>query len=293
MLFPELSRSDLLFETKGSWYKAGRSQGVYLIDRHDPALKALYAATDRYAEKVNPYFDRSRLTFVCTIKADAALVSDAIRNVTVVGLKATPIAVLFTDDADREKRFFLDLDAERNPAREFAGESELATIEGLTLDESNSPADVMRTYVDAIKRVDMDTWRACYADWKVRATFQDDGQHLYVDRTWITINDRDAVSLWDKSRQRLLEDVYDIEVARVSEPRVVYDASQQPARLHDDDDPEIVEEVQILVDHVTRREETSDSDWEYLTFASATLKRKWTLQRLDDGPWRIVSAQGI
>jgi len=287
VLLPEAGRRDLLFEIKHSWYRFGRYKGNYLVDRHDPAMQPVYAAIDRYAEKVNPFFRRSRLRFVGIIEPRVALVSDAIRNITVVGLWVRPIAALFTDDDDREKRFFIDLDTDRNPSATFAGEADLLALDGLALDDAKTPADVMRVYVDSFKRADIGTWRACYADWKVRATFKDDDRYLYVDRTWIVINDQYAASLWDKSRQRLLDDVYAAEVAQVSPARVVYDADRQPSGVGDEDDPRIVEEVRVIVNHVGKFEGG------YRTFASATLKRKWTLQRLDDGPWRIVDAQGL
>jgi hypothetical protein len=250
-------------------------------------MQMLYAATDRYAEKVNPFFSGSRLRFFGVIDAIPALVSDVVRNTTVVGLTIRPIAALFTDDKDREKQFFLDMRPDRNPQGLFAGEKNLLTLKGLSLAEAEGPDDVMRAYVDAIKRADNKTWRACYADWKVRQTFDQDDTWKYVDRNWFTINDRYAASLWDKSRQRVLTDVHDVEVGSVSEPTIVYDAAQMPSDVSDPEDPKIVKEVQILMNHVGLFETG------YRTFASSTLKRKWTLQRLDDGPWRIISAQGL
>jgi hypothetical protein len=110
---------------------------------------------------------------------------------------------------------------------------------------------------------------------------------LWVDRTWITLNDRDAVSVWDQSRKRLLDDVYGVQVARVSEPRVVYDAAGQLLDTVDEDDPRIVEEVRAVVDHIGKFGE------EFRTFAGNGLHRRWTLQRLDGGPWRIIDGQPV
>jgi hypothetical protein len=55
----------------------------------------------------------------------------------------------------------------------------------------------------------------------------------------------------------------------------------------DDDDPRRVEEVSVRVDHVGRFDDG------FRTFAGAQLHRNWTLERLDDGPWRITSGQPI
>ena len=75
-------------------------------------------------------------------------------------------------------------------------------------------------------------------------------------------------------------------MASVSEPRVVYDASQQPAgRI--DPEPRVVQEVRALVNHIGREGDG------FRTFAGARLHRKWTLERLDDGPWRVTVAQTI
>jgi len=298
---PEIGDRDRLFETQRSWYHfGGSSQGHYLIDRHGTAIRGLYAASDRYVEKVDPFMDGRRVVFVGVVEAEPALVADVVKNVTVVGLRVRPIAARATVDGGG--RFFVDLRHPEGvdpgePAAEdetFAGEAELLGVHRPRLDDGLDPAGVMETFFTCLKVGDMETWKSCFADWKVRQWYYRDAEgqersHLWLDRTWTTVNDRDAMSIWDRSREFLMQHVYDLEVARVSAPRVVYDADAQPADLvaEDDDAPSVVEEVDVLVDHVGRFDDG------FRTFAGAQLHRRWALQRLGDGPWRIISAQPI
>jgi hypothetical protein len=68
---------------------------------------------------------------------------------------------------------------------------------------------------------------------------------------------------------------------------VVFDALAQAAAPAGAGAPRRVEAVQALVNHIGR------FDGEFRTFVGYNLHRQWELQRLDEGPWRIVSPQGI
>jgi hypothetical protein len=282
---PEIGDRDILFETKRSWFQIGRSQGVYLIARQSDAVKPLFAATDRYIEKVNPSFGRRKIAFVGTVEPLPALVSDAVRSVTLVGLRVTPLAALVASDDDPAQRLCVDMRPERKGEEAFAGEAQLLAVGRPRLTPEMAPEEVLRAHFESLKVADFETFRACYATWMVREWFERDSSHLWVDSTWTIANERDAASLFDRSRKRLLDDVYGLEVAAVSPARVVYDASRQPAGGAAE--PRLVEEVRILVNHIGRSGE------EFRTFAGGDLHRRWTLQRLDDGPWRLVDAQPI
>jgi len=292
---PEIGDRDLLYETTRSWYRiGGGSRGTYLIDRHGDEIRGLYTASDHYVEKVDPLLDQRRITFVGRVEEKPVLAVDAVKNLTAVALAVRPMAALVKASGSADGRFFVDM---RRPIEDdsddtFAGEAALLASGRPRLTPDLDPAGVLDVFFQCLKLGDMETWMTCFADWKVRQWYarDDDGQEVaypWLDRTWTTLNERDAVSVWDRSRKFLLEDVYDLEVAQVSEPRVVYDAALALPEMVDEDDPRVVEEVQALVDHVGK------ADDGYRTFAGAQLHRKWTLQRVDDGPWRITSAQPI
>jgi hypothetical protein len=285
---PEVGRRELLNETQRSWYWSGRSGGGYLIDKKAESLTPLYVATDEYIEKVDPYFRDPAIVFVGIVQPEPALVCDALRDITVSGVRVEPVLALVSNASDDRKRFFVDLRPGRmNEA--FAGEAALeAGIRRPKLVAEASPDQVLLTAFEALKVGDFETWLSCYAPWKVRTAYERDRSFVYVDLTWETLSRREGTGVWDKARQRLLEDVYGAEVARVGPARVVYDAAaqsdgQEPA----EGAPRIVEEVRPVVNHIGKFGD------EYRTFAASLLHRRWELQRLDGGPWRITVPYGI
>lgn len=291
---PEIGDRDILFETKRSWFMIGRSQGVYVIDRHAEATKGLFAATDRYIEVIDPDLGRRRIAFVGVVEPQPALVSDVIKNLTVVALRVRPLAALVTDEDHPDHRFFVDLRPERAGGSAFAGEETILASSRPTLAPDAGPGEVLRVFFEALKLADVETWRQCFAGWRVRSWFEEDSSYLYVDRSWTAVSEQDVPYLWDPSRRHLLDGVYGVEVARIEPPRVIYDAASQPAHGGEDEPgedeaagPRIVEQVRVLVNHIGL------VDGEYRTFAGAQLHRKWTLERLDGGPWRITSPQPI
>jgi hypothetical protein len=259
-----------------------------LVENRSHRNAAGQRAADRYIEKVNPSFGRRKIAFIGVVEPLPALVSDVVKNHTLVGLRVKPIAALVTADDDPPRRFFVEMRPERASDEAFAGEAQLLAFGRPQLLPEMSPEEVLRTFFGCLKAGDFETFRACFATWKVREWFESDSSFLYVDLTWTTANQQDAVSIFDRSRKRLLDDVYGLEVAEVSPVRVVYDAAQQSAGSPGAAaGPRTVEEVRLRVNHIGRIGQ------EFRTFAGGDLHRKWTLQRLDDGPWRIVDAQAL
>jgi hypothetical protein len=272
---PEVGRQQMLFETRRSWYWSGSSGGGWLVDRHADGIKRLYAATDEYTEIVDPAFRDYRATFVGVVQPEPALVSDAYRSITVSGLRVEPLAALVTNASASDRRLFVDLRPGQTE-EPFAGAAALAAgIRRSTLADSAAPGDVLIAAFDAMKMGDLTTWLACYADWLVRRWHGKGDSYLYVDRTWEVMNERSSTSAWDSARKRLIDDVYGIEVARVGAVRTIFDGTPQ------------VQETRVLVNHIGK------IGGEYRTFAGAMLHRRWDLQRLDDGPWRITSTFAI
>ena len=145
------------------------------------------------------------------------------------------------------------------------------------------------TAIDAMKMGDVETWLRCYATWMVRSWYEKGDSYLYVDRTWDVMGERSSSSAWDNARKRLIDDVYGVEVARVSAAKTVFDVTTQPEnrRTAGEDAPRLVQEVRVLVNHIGK------VGSEFRTFAGSMLHRRWDLQRLDDGPWRITSTFAI
>ncbi len=282
---PALSKREVLYETKRSWYWSGRN---YLIDRTAEPLTPLHVAMREYTEKVDPKFRDSSIIFIGIVQPEPALVCDVDRNITVTGVRVAPITALINNASDSEKRFFVDL-RPGTSTETFAGETALdAGIQRPKLTNGDPPERVLQVAFEALKAGDMETWLSCYASWNVSRYYERDRSYLWVDRTWVTMSEISGSTTWDKARQRLLDDVYGLEVAKVGPIRVVFDATQQTGdhRLVAPV-PRIVEEVQVRVNHIGRAGD------EYRTFAGPLLHRQWKLQRMDDGPWRITVPQAI
>ena len=86
---------------------------------------------------------------------------------------------------------------------------------------------------------------------------------------------------WEQSRRLISGRVCDVRVDKISTIRRIIekdDGVGLPA----------VDEVDVFVDHYELRE-----DGKYRTFLDVNVRRKWTLQRLDEGPWKITTVQVI
>lgn len=285
---PPLSKRETLFETDRSWYWSGSGEGGYLIDKASDAMKPLYAAIGEYVEKVDPNFRDAIVTFIGVVQAEPVLVSDVDRRITVSGLRLTPHVALVANASDRSRCFFVDLQRAEG-AETFAGEAALeAGIRRPALKDGDTPQRVLEVAFEALKVGDMKTWLSCYASWHIRRFYEKDASFAWVDRTWEVMSEVSGASVWDRARRRLLDDVYGAEVAKVSAPYVVFDIAEAPAgRAQTASGPRIAEEVKAVVNHIGRFGE------EYRTFSGFMLHRRWVLQRLDDGPWRIAIDQAL
>lgn len=288
---PALGRQQILFETRRSWWWSGAGRGGYLVDRGSPNIQRLYAGMGNYTEIVDPFFRDHKAVFVGVVQPEPALVADTLRNITVAGLRVEPMVALVTNASVSDRRLFVDL----RPGRmnePFAGAAALAA--GITkpaLTDDLGPGEVLLTAFAALRMGEMETWRKCYAGWMVRSWYGKGESYQYVDRTWQVMSaGQSANSAWDQARKRLMDDVYAVEVDRITPVRVVYDAAAETAgaaRATAADAPRRVEEVLVYLNHIGKVGEG------FRTFAGSLLRRRWELQRLDDGPWRITSTFSI
>jgi hypothetical protein len=85
---------------------------------------------------------------------------------------------------------------------------------------------------------------------------------------------------FERSRANFSRRVWDARVAWVGEPRVITRGDEFPGASR-------VEEVEAEIEHI------GQFDGEYRGFLDVNVHRWWTLQRIDNGPWRIATLQGI
>ena len=240
------------------------SDGWWFILLDRPELKRFFEVRYRYQGRVNPQLSE-RYRFLGRVLDDARMF--AVGGRPAMGLAVEAIAVLAGED-----EMFVDL---RSQAPTFAGESALAAISAPVRDDS-SPASVIESMVAAVKMGDEETFRLLFAPWRVAAG---SGGRTVLDMA--SISHASALrSEWERSRRLIMGEVHDARVSHVEKVRRVLTRSEETG-LPD------VDQAVVWLDHYGL------FDGEHRSFQSVNVNRQWVLQRLDDGPWRIVSVQNL
>jgi hypothetical protein len=151
----------------------------------------------------------------------------------------------------------------------------LRSNESIVRDDT-SPASVIEAMVQAIKTGDDKTWTSLFAPWKVMSG---KGGRTIIDLSYSADASR-FMSDWERSRRLIMGEVFDARVERVELVKRVLERSAENGLPN-------VDQVVVRVDHYGL------FDGEYRTFQNVNVHRQWLLQRLDEGPWRITSIQGL
>jgi len=242
--------------------------GFYFIDLNSEAAYRFYTVYYRFRGLVNPNV-AERCHFVGRILDDPRIIT--YRGQAVMGLMVDIVAARA---GSGEGEMFVDLRGESTD--EFAGEAELRTLRTVELSEDQSPQQVMQTMVSAIQQADQDTWRRVFANW--RAWARSNGQ-AYLNRAY-NLPDHVFGSSWERARRLMLGDVYDVRVDRVTPIRTLGEANPETGAPR-------IQEVTVYLDHIGL------VDGEYRAFSNVNVHRKWILQRLGDGPWRVTDVTAL
>lgn len=135
--------------------------------------------------------------------------------------------------------------------------------------------------IQAIKLGDEETWKSLFANWRVVTL---DNKSAIFDSSYVPPSSV-LFSAWEHSRRFIMGEVCDARVEKVGRIRRIV------SRGLDEEDKWIpaVDQVNVFVDHYGSPDEGS----KYRTFVNLNVKRRWALQRLDNGPWRITSIQHL
>lgn len=233
-----------------------------MFDR--PEIRAFYEVLYRYQGHVNPRITE-RYRYLARVLDDPWMLTVSGRPAT--GLALQPLAALAGED-----ELFVDL---RPPQPQFAGEADLSAFTAITCEDS-SPISVLQAMIQAVKTGNEAMWRSLFAPWR---TIAGGGGRTIIDFTYAT-DTRMFASPWDLSRRNITGDVYDARVSHAEKVRRVL------ARADGNGLPD-VDQVVVWVDHYGLFE------GEHRTFQRAGINRRWVLQRIDDGPWRILTIQEL
>jgi hypothetical protein len=83
----------------------------------------------------------------------------------------------------------------------------------------------------------------------------------------------------------MLELIADVRVVWLDEPQLLQKGDEYPGAPR-------IEQIHAELEHIGSFE-SGHGENEYRAFSSIEVNRLWTLQRRNNGPWRIASQQGI
>jgi hypothetical protein len=240
------------------------ADGYWYMLFDQPEVAAFWKVFYRYKGQVNPRLS-DRYRFLVRVLDSAQMFTVDGRSI--MGMGVVPVAALAGED-----ELFVDL---RSEAPAFAGEAALSAFDDVPRDDMQ-PASVLTAMVHAVKMGDDVTWRSLFAPWRVMSG--PSGRPM-LDMGYATQSSMFARE-WDRSRFLIMGEVHDVRVERVEPVRRVLDGDAGagiPA----------VDQVVAWVDHY------GFFDGEHRVFQNVNVNRRWVLERLDGGPWRIVSIQSL
>ncbi len=280
VVWPWITPRGGLIERFGRSYAVAGShrEGFYFAPLDAPEMQRFFDAFFRYRAKVDPGI-AERYRFVARIRDDPVLLTADGRPA-----RGLLVDVVGGSAGAGDGELFVDLrrpvpaeGVERAGGRSlFAGEEALAAVDVPELADDASPAEVVATLIQALKWGDQPTWRSAFADWRL---FSSLGGPPVVDVAFRVLASRYERE-WGEARRQILDYVYDARVASVGRVRTL-----RPAGL--EDGGPAVEQVDVFVDHVGR------FDGEYRTFTDVRVHRRFRLQRLDGGPWRVADLRRL
>lgn len=243
-------------------------EGHWFVDLESPTMDRYFDALFHFKGLVHPDLrERHRLV---------GRVLDHPMMVTVDGRPEEGLLLDVVAGSAGDGEFFVDLrgGSEGRPA--WAGEEELTRSTGIELPADAPPEAVVHALVEAVKQGDLTTWTSLFADWRLWNQW---GGEPLVEQD-VEVPESNFIRAWEDSRRTILGDVYDARVSRVDRVRVLAQGDPRQERPR-------VEEVVVWLDHVGL------FDGEYRTFTGVAVTRRWPLQRLDGGPWKIVEPRRL
>ena len=233
-----------------------------------------------YHSQVSPNL-KERFQYVGKITRDPALITHD--NKAVTGLM---IQILAARAGDGE--FFADLqdiqdstegnDGDGNHEDkkiQFAGQEAISQFAPIVLEDDASPQKVIEMMIDTVKLGHEQKWKSLFATWRAYRYWVD---RIAFDPSYI------PVSLfpgsWKSSRKLISDRVCDVQVDKTGPVRRLINKDEDAGYPN-------VDEVDVFVDHYEK------IGAKYRTFLDVNVRRKWILQRLDEGPWRITTVQVI
>ena len=269
VLLPPIGNDGYVRDGGRTWFATTQpdgdgSAGWYFVDAESETVRALLEAQRRYMQLVDPNLP-ARWEFLCRLEGEARL--GVVGERAYYGLVARPIAALIGG------AMFVDLAQRSGTQVPFAGEAGLLDDTPDLPPADATPAQILVALVGAVKTGDLALWRALHADWAVER--RDDGDLIVHPHTLPPDDNR-----FEDSKRSMMGRVLDARPEWTGDPVTVLDGSRFPGALR-------IEEMAAWMSHI------GSFDGETRTFKDVTVSKRWTLARLNGGPWRIAEAQSI
>lgn len=257
--------ADPISEAGHGWYAPrGVGDSIFLVDTSAPTFVALFRAMERYKQRIGPEINEI-FEIIGRVTDRPAMVATG--RALYTGLVVEPIAAMV------DGKMFVDVSSGSIDAP-FAGEAEFVKPPAVDTRNDLTPAETFRSYINSLKLGDLDLWKSFFSQWECAPTGIGDDWAFDPENGPLAL--RSLSLFFEHARQALMSTVYDMRVVTESPARMVYDKNGTR-----------VEQVELDVDPVGL------FDGEYRSFRSVDVHRIWHLQRVNGGPWKIVSEQGL
>jgi len=241
-----------------------RTEGFYFAQLSDSlSARRFYDEMHRYQSQVSPKL-KERYQFIGRITGEPALI-------TYDGNAATGLLIEIIAARAGDGEFFVDLQG----SGKFAGQEKIAQFFPTEIGDDALPQRVIEAMIDAVKMADQKTWQGLFATWRAYRYW---GEHVAFDPSYAPSGL--LPSAWEQSRRLITDSVYDVRIDKTGPIRRII---KKDGGMGWPD----VDEVDVFVDHYGLE------DGKYRSFLDVNVRRRWTLQRLDGGPWRIITVQPI
>lgn len=267
---PPITFRDFINDLGKSYAVIGsRYDGYYIIHLNSPEMDLFFDTMFRYQSQITPDIVE-KYEFFGEILDDPAMITYKDRPIT--GLMVKVVAVTLGNED-----MFVDLrNSDANGETMYSGEAELGKLDTVTPDANAGPKEIIAAMISSIKLSNRKQWQSLFGNWRVFHGF--DGSPT-IDMAY-ELPDNRYQRMWEHSRRLILDEVYDARVVKIFPVKILVEADEENGF------PEIAQ-VKVIIDHIGKFNE------EYISFSNLKVRRKWILQRIDKGPWKIIDPQHL
>ena len=270
VLLPQIGFEQFINDLGKSFAVIGSAQeGYYFIHLNSPEMDMFFLTLFYYKAQVTPEV-KEQFQFIAELTQVPAILRYNGRTVT--GLMVKVIAGMAGDH-----NVFINTGKPAGEGRaRFEGEEALSLFASHPLNNNAAPREVIESMISCIKLGDMNAWKKLFCSWRI---FAEAGSAPYMNFMYWH-REESYQHVWEQSRRQILNDVFDARVLYVAPVKTILEEKAGAGIPQ-------VEQVMVIVDHIGRFEGV------YKSVCNIYLHRKWVLQRLNSGPWRIAELQAL